>query len=137
MSYIKSYLDHTRRQNEDVKNIHAVLLASVLTGFFVVVYLFLVRGVTPPTPDINMSASGERVYTNNININNSNLEQNILENKNLDNVGKSNISKNNIPTDFNPFQSIKDIFEKASTDINNIKNNVEGSEYKSDTNTSN
>ena len=130
MSYIKSYLAHTRRQNEDVKNIHAVLLASVLTGFFIVIYLFLVRGVTPPTPDINMSASGERVYTNNSE--QKNAEQNILENNNLDNADKSNISKNNMPTDFNPFQSIKDIFEKASIDINNIKNNVEGSEYKSD-----
>ena len=135
MSYINSYLAHTRRQNEDVKNIHAVLLASVLTGFFIVIYLFLVRGVTPPTPDINMSASGERVYKNNLNNSNSeqkNLEQNILENKNLDNADKINISKNNLPADFNPFQSIKDIFEKASTDINNIKNNVEGSEYKSE-----
>ena len=135
MSYIKSYLAHTKRQNEDIKNIHAVLLASVLTGFFIVIYLFLVRGVTPPTPDINMSASGERVYKNNLNNSNSeqkNLEQNILENKNLDNADKINISKNNLPADFNPFQSIKDIFEKASTDINNIKNNVEGSEYKSE-----
>ena len=125
MSYIKSYLDHTRRQNEDIKNIHAVLLASVLTGFFIVIYLFLVRSVTPPTPDINMSASGERVYTNN-------SEQKNLEQNNLDDADKSNISKNNLPADFNPFQSIKDIFEKASTDINNIKNNVEGSEYKSE-----
>ncbi len=130
MSYIKSYLAHTRRQNEDIKNIHAVLLASVLTGFFIVIYLFLVRGVTPPTPDINMSASGERVYTNNSE--QKNLEQNILENKSLDNTDKSNISKNDLPADFNPFTTIKDIFEKASIDINNIKNNVEGSEYKSE-----
>ena len=133
MSYIKSYLDHTRRQNEDIKNIHAVLLASVLTGFFIVIYLFLVRGVTPPHPEISITSN--RTYTNNSeynNLNQKNPEQNIYNNSDNSNLNINNLNKNNLPADFNPFQSIKDIFEKASTDINNIKNNVGGSEYKSD-----
>jgi hypothetical protein len=52
MKSLSSYLNHVRKQKEEVKLIHAVIVSSLLTGLFAGVYLYLVRGMTPPTPEI-------------------------------------------------------------------------------------
>lgn len=132
MSYIKSYHNYAKKQSSEVKNIHSVLIASILTGIFIVVYLYLVRGITPPTPEINP----EKVYENKINDNSSldlNTNSNILDliqNNNLKNISKKEETLKIESNNLNPFQTVKDIFSKAAQDISEIKNSLGESEYK-------
>ncbi len=114
MSYIKSYISHIRKQNKEVKNLHSVLLASICTGFFIVVYLFFVRGIKPPTPKIEMS--GERVYSSQ---GNHNLPQDLYDkNKTLSD------------SSIQPFQEIRGIFQKAAASIQELKINISETQYK-------
>ncbi len=55
MRSVKNYLKHVRSQSENVKLMHAVIVSSILTGIFAGVYLYLVRDMRPPTPDILIS----------------------------------------------------------------------------------
>ena len=128
MSYIKSYHNYTKKQSSEVKNIHSVLIASILTGIFIVVYLYLVRGITPPTPEINP----EKVYENKSNDNSSlNLSNNPNSNyKNSDTLNLNSDIQLKDTSDLNPFQTVKDIFSKAAQDILEIKNSLGESEYK-------
>lgn len=52
MRSVKNYLKHVRSQSESVKLMHAVIVSSILTGLFAGVYLYLVRDMRPPTPEI-------------------------------------------------------------------------------------
>lgn len=52
MKRVKSYINYVKGETENVKLIHAVVVSSVLTGLFAGIYLYLVRGITPPTPEI-------------------------------------------------------------------------------------
>ena len=52
MKSVKKYLNHVRAQNEHTKLIHAIIVASICTVLFATIYLYFVRGVTPPTPEI-------------------------------------------------------------------------------------
>lgn len=49
---VKSYINHVRAQSEHTKLTHAVIVASICTGLFAAIYLYFVRGITPPTPEI-------------------------------------------------------------------------------------
>ncbi len=52
MKSIKKYINHVRSQSEHTKLTHAIVVASVCTGIFAAIYLYFVRGITPPTPEI-------------------------------------------------------------------------------------
>ena len=47
MKIFIKYISHLRKQNENVKIIHAVIFSSILTGIFSGVYLYFVRGINP------------------------------------------------------------------------------------------
>jgi hypothetical protein len=50
MKTVKSYIKYVKNETENVKLIHAVVVSSILTGVFAGIYLYLVRGITPPAP---------------------------------------------------------------------------------------
>ena len=52
MKSIKKYINHVREQSEHTKLTHAIIVASACTGIFAAIYLYFVRGITPPTPEI-------------------------------------------------------------------------------------
>jgi hypothetical protein len=52
MKSFNKYIEHVRKQSEHTKLTHAVVVASICTGVFSAIYLYFVRGVTPPTPEI-------------------------------------------------------------------------------------
>jgi hypothetical protein len=52
MKSLTKYIHHVRGQSENTKLTHAVVFASVCTGIFAAIYLYFVRGVTPPTPEM-------------------------------------------------------------------------------------
>lgn len=52
MKSVKKYLNHVRAQSEHTKLVHAIIVASILTLLFAAVYLYFMRGITPPTPEI-------------------------------------------------------------------------------------
>jgi hypothetical protein len=52
MKSFKKYIKHVRGQSEHAKLTHAVVFASICTGIFAAIYLYFVRGITPPTPDV-------------------------------------------------------------------------------------
>jgi hypothetical protein len=47
---LNAYLGYLREESEEMQNLHSVLIASILTGIFIAVYLYLVRGISPPLP---------------------------------------------------------------------------------------
>jgi hypothetical protein len=50
----KKYINSVKNSGEHTKMMHAIVVASICTGIFAGFYLYLVRGVTPPTPDISL-----------------------------------------------------------------------------------
>ena len=128
MSYIKSYLNHARRQSREVKNIHSVVIASTLTGIFCVVYLYLVRDIKPDTPDINMS--GEKVYYNN-----ATQKQTTGSSNNLDYISNLEINNNKKSPESNADNntSIYDLIKRSIynilEEVSSIKKSVTEIEY--------
>ena len=58
---IRNYISHVKKQDEQIKMIHSVFVAGLLTGLFAGIYLYLVRGVSP---DVNVIVGKEEVVYN-------------------------------------------------------------------------
>ncbi len=46
---ISKYIKYLKSSSEEVKFIHAIVFASICTGIFIAVYLFLMRDIGPST----------------------------------------------------------------------------------------
>ncbi len=51
------YINSVKNSGEQAKVVHGIVVASICTGIFAGFYLYLVRGVTPPAPDISLQNS--------------------------------------------------------------------------------
>jgi inner membrane protein involved in colicin E2 resistance len=43
----KKYILYLRSSSEEVRFLHAIVVSSIATGFFIAIYLFIVRGADP------------------------------------------------------------------------------------------
>ena len=116
MSILSSYINHVKRQNEQVKLFHGALWAGVFTGLFATVYLYVIYDITPPVPG-NLRFDNSQVYSRDQN--NTSVNQRQLENNKNSDSDKDNSSSSPIDSIINLF---RDSFSKASNIKNDIKN---------------
>ena len=134
MSYIKSYTKYIKSQSEEVKNIHSVFIASLLTGVFAVVYLYVVRGIAPPTPSINITKeytyTSQDIQNQEAILDPANPNANISSSKNIGDKQNINSQKQIESNTLNPFTVIGEIIRKVLDSISQIKNSLGESSYK-------
>ena len=128
MSHIKSYLKYIKEQDDNVKSIHAVVVATFLTFIFATVYLYLVRGIAPPvSKDI---LSKERVYnSNNLESESMVNESSVYDTKNFEGkvISEKGLEKSETsPYDalYDMFKNIKNVLVDSYDDINKIEYKV-------------
>ncbi len=111
MSYFKSYFEYIKKQDNKVKNFHALVIAATFTLLFAVIYLYFVRGIVPPI-QTNMPLSGERVFqSDKYDKTVTDADNNLAPNNQSEDKGRSGSS---------PFLILKDIFIQAKSKVDNI-----------------
>lgn len=115
MSYTKSYFKYIKEQNPHVKNVHSIVIASVLTFIFAVAYLYIMYGITPPAPSVNIST--EKTFS--------------AGDSNIINIQNDTNNKNSIEIDnSSPFSSLYSIFKNVKDEAIKAKDGSGEIKYK-------